>query len=55
MGWFDQHLWEFTIGKKRYGLPMEEDWGTEPRIDAAKVRLREVLRSPKTSIDYLYV
>jgi len=22
MGWFDYHLWEFTIGKQRYGLPM---------------------------------
>ena len=20
MGWYDQHLWEFTIGKKSYGL-----------------------------------
>ena len=35
MGWFDYHLWEFTIGERRYGLPTDEDWGTEPRIDAA--------------------
>jgi IS66 C-terminal element/Plasmid pRiA4b ORF-3-like protein len=27
MGWFDCHLWEFTIAKQRYGLPMEDDWG----------------------------
>jgi hypothetical protein len=54
MGWCDYHLWEFTIGKGRYGLPMEEDWGTEPRSDASKVRLREVLKSRKTIIDYLY-
>ena len=54
MGWFDYHLWEFTIGERRYGLPMDEDWGTEPRIDAAKVRLREVLRPRRTTIDYLY-
>ena len=26
MGWFDYHLWEFTIGKQRYGLPMDQDW-----------------------------
>jgi hypothetical protein len=36
MGWFDYHLWQFTIGKQRYGLPMDDDWGTEPRIDASK-------------------
>ena len=54
MGWFDYHLWEFTIAKRRYGLPMDEDWGTEPRTDATKVRLRDVLRPRKTTIDYLY-
>ena len=54
MGWFDYHLWEFTIDKRRYGLPTDEDWGTEPRIDAAKVRLRDVLRLRTTTIDYLY-
>jgi len=54
MGWFDYHLWEFRVGKQRYGLPMDEDWGTEPRRQAAKVRLRDVLKPKKTTIDYLY-
>lgn len=54
MGWFDYHLWEFIIGKQRYGLPMDEDWGTAPRKEAAKVRLRDVLKPRKTTIDYLY-
>ena len=54
MGWFDCHLWEFTIAKRRYGLPMAEDWRTEPRVDAGKVRLRDVLTPRKTTIDYLY-
>ena len=54
MGWFDYHLWEFRVGKQRYGLPMDEDWGTEPRKEAAKVRLRDVLKPKKTTIDYLY-
>jgi hypothetical protein len=54
MGWFNYHLWEFTIGKQRYGLPAGEDWGTEPRIEASKVRLRDVLRPGKNVIDYLY-
>lgn len=43
MGWFDCHLWEFTIGERRYGLPPDQDWGTEPRFEAAKVRLRDVV------------
>jgi hypothetical protein len=54
MGWLEYHLWEFTVGRQKFGLPMDQDWGTEPRIDAAKVRLREVLTPRKTTIDYLY-
>jgi len=54
IGWMDYHLWEFIVGGRTYGLPMDEDWGTEPRKDAAKVRLREVLKPGKTVIDYTY-
>jgi Plasmid pRiA4b ORF-3-like protein len=54
MGCFDQHLWEFTIAKQSYGAPMDEDWGMAPRRDAAKVRLYDVLKPRKTTIDYLY-
>jgi hypothetical protein len=54
IGWFDCHLWEFTVGERRYGLPMEEDWGAAPRIEAAKVRLRDVLKPGKTIIGYTY-
>jgi hypothetical protein len=54
MGWFDQHLWEFTVGKQRYGLALGQDWGDPPRKDAAKVRLREVLGPRRTTIEYLY-
>lgn len=54
IGWFDYHLWEFIIGEQRYGLPMDEDWGTEPRKQAAKVRLRDVLKSKSAVIDYVY-
>ena len=54
IGWFDYHLWEFTIAKRRYGLSMDEDWGTEPRVEASKVRLRDVLGPRKTTIHYLY-
>ena len=54
MGWFDYLLWEFAIGGQRYGLPMDGDWRTEPRIKAGKVRLRDVLKPQKTAIDHLY-
>lgn len=54
MGWFDCHLWEFTIGKQRFGLPTDYDWGGEPCIAATKVRLRDVLKPRKAVIDYIY-
>lgn len=54
MGWLNLHLWEFTIGKQRYGLKMEEDWGDESQRDAARVRLRAVLAPRKTTIHYIY-
>jgi Plasmid pRiA4b ORF-3-like protein len=54
MGWFDSHLWEFTIGKQRYGLPMDAGWGSEPCINAGKVRLRDILKARKAVIDYTY-
>lgn len=54
MGWFDYHLWEFTIGGRRYGLPADDDWGTEPRMEAGKVRLRQVLAPRETIMTYVY-
>jgi hypothetical protein len=54
MGWFDYHLWEFTIGGQRFGLPAKDIWGADPPIDARKVRLRDLLQPRKTVIEYLY-
>ena len=54
MGWRDCHPWEFKIGKQRYSLPMEDDWGAVPRAEADRVCLRDVLKPRKTTIDYLY-
>lgn len=55
MGWTQSHLWEFTIGKERYGLPELGGWGdTEPHKPAGKVRLRDVLKPSRTVINYLY-
>ena len=54
MGWFDQHLWEFTIDRQQYGPSLGGDWGLTPRRSADKVRLAEVLKPRRTRIDYLY-
>ena len=54
MNWFDDHLWEFTIGERTYGLPTDEDWETAPHFEAIKVRLRDVLQPETTIIDYVY-
>ncbi|WP_298331942.1 plasmid pRiA4b ORF-3 family protein [Asticcacaulis sp.] len=54
MGWFDYHLWEFSLDDRRYGLPTDADWGTGRLYDATKVRLRDILKPRRTRIDYLY-
>ncbi len=33
---------------------MGEDWASEPRADASKFRLRDLLTQPSTMIDYIY-
>ena len=54
MGWMDYHLWELIIADQRYGLPMDDDWGTVPRKVASRTRLRDVLSPGTTTIDYTY-
>lgn len=54
MNWFDYHLWEFTAGGRRYGVPIEDDWREEPLRDATKTRLRDVLKGGRTELGYVY-
>lgn len=54
MGWLDYHLWELVIDGQTYGLPMDDDWGTTPRKVASRTRMRDVLASGTTRIDYTY-
>jgi hypothetical protein len=54
IGWFDCHLWEFTVAQHRYGPPTDNGLGTKPRVDASRIRLRDVLSPLETSIDYTY-
>lgn len=55
VGWFNQHMWEFRIGRQVYGLPIPGDnWSATPMINAGKVNLGELLKPRKTVIDYTY-
>ena len=54
VGWFDCHLWRFTIGGQSYGPLMPGVRDDDAPGDATKVRLRDVLESDTTIIDYLY-
>ena len=54
MGRLDYHLQEFTVDSQKCWLPTDEDRGTEPRIQAAKARLIEMLKLRETSINHLY-
>lgn len=54
MGWFDCHLWQFTIQGATYGPSMKGDFDGGPDKNAGKVRLRDVLAPRRTRIDYLY-
>jgi hypothetical protein len=54
MDWFDYHLWEFTLAKRRYGITGDDDADMPSSGDAATVRLRDVLKRGKTVIDYVY-
>lgn len=53
-GWRNCHLWEFSLGKRRFGPPSDEDWREEPLGDASKVHLADLLGPRRTTIDYLY-
>ena len=51
--WENYHLWEFSLGRRRFGPPSDEDWGEEPLVDTGKVRLADLLGPRKTKINYL--
>jgi Plasmid pRiA4b ORF-3-like protein len=53
-GWKNYHLWEFSLGKRRYGPSSGGDWGQEAPVNAGKVRLADLLGPRRTKIDYLY-
>lgn len=52
MGWHREHLYEFTIGGVRYGLP-DRDFGRKI-VDARRIRVTRIGRAPGARCRYLY-
>lgn len=51
MGWTDTHLFEFTIGKKRY---TERPHGREDGLRGERYRLEELIRQKGRTFSYIY-
>ena len=55
MGWEDDHLHEFVIGRKRYGPMMPNPFGLESApVDEDIVHLNGVAKPPKAKFEYHY-
>ena len=52
MGWEDCHLHDFTIQRKRYALPSEEDF--DDSADERTVKLRDVVARARSKFIYQY-
>lgn len=52
MGWTNDHLHEFSMGRVRYGIP-DEDFPSDI-LDEADYRLAQVLRKEKDTLNYDY-
>jgi len=53
-GWENHHLFEFHIGKKRYGIPSPE-WDRDRKVLQAKsVRLAALVSRGMDHFDYIY-
>lgn len=53
MGWTNSHLYLFSDGQRRFGVP-DPDWPELELSDAAKVRLAKALPSVGSTITYEY-
>ena len=53
MGWEDEHLHEFNIGNRKYGMK-DEEWDFYEAEDEKKVRLGELNLAEKQKFGYLY-
>jgi hypothetical protein len=54
MGWDDSHLHQFIVGRTYYGVPSRDDFFDIDTRDERKVRLDQLLSSPKQKMNYEY-
>ena len=54
MGWHDGHLHQFIVGRTYYGVPREDAFFDMDTKDERKVRLDQLLASPKQKMNYEY-
>jgi hypothetical protein len=54
MGWDDSHLHQFIIGRTYYGVPSGDNFFDMDTKDERKVRLDQLLSSPKQKMNYEY-
>jgi len=54
MGWTDDHLHEFRIGRKRFAAILDDDYFQESLNDEEEVELRDVLKRKGTKFQYIY-
>jgi len=52
--WFDSHLWEFEVGGRRYGIPLDDDFGFEKVSNANTTRLTKLRDNAISEFLYTY-
>jgi len=52
MGWDDDHLHDFTVGREHFGIPSQFDW--EPILDERRYRLAKVAPTEGSRFWYTY-
>ena len=53
--WWEMHLWEFLVGDRVYGDPVEDDWDPDHKVYKAKsVRLRDLIGRGVDRFVYVY-
>lgn len=52
--WFDSHLWEFEFAGRRYGIPLDDDFGGDKVYNANTARLTRLRDSGVTEFLYTY-
>lgn len=54
MGWHDDHLWEYRLGERRYGIPDPEDDLDPPLLEAGGTTLASIIERHSGPFLYVY-